>query len=132
MKPSPVHDYRVQADCFTFKSKPEATLSSPDWSHVNLLLGVYSSNLVIAQGMLESIPHVRQAMDYETIILDKQDNVGILTLNRPERLNAWTTQMNGEIIEAIGDCNEDPEIGAIVVTGAGRGFCAGADIQDNF
>ena len=55
-------------------------------------------------------------MDYETIILDKQDNVGILTLNRPERLNAWTTQMNGEIIEAIGDCNEDPEIGAILVT----------------
>lgn len=71
-------------------------------------------------------------MAFETIILEKQDTVGVLTLNRPERLNAWTTQMNGEIIEAISNCNDDPEIGAIVVTGAGRGFCAGADIKDNF
>ena len=63
-------------------------------------------------------------MGYETIILEKQDTVGTLTLNRPERLNAWTTAMNREIIDAISDCNDDPAIGAIIVTGAGRGFCA--------
>ncbi|MAV27330.1 MAG: enoyl-CoA hydratase [Gammaproteobacteria bacterium] len=71
-------------------------------------------------------------MGYESITLEKQVTVGILTLNRPERLNAWTTEMNREIIDAIGDCNDDPAIGAIIVTGAGRGFCAGADIKDNF
>ncbi len=132
MKPSPVHDYMGSSQLLHFQVEAGGNIVIFRLVTRQFTTGVYSSNLVIAQGMLESIPHVRQAMDYETIILDKQDNVGILTLNRPERLNAWTTQMNGEIIEAIGDCNEDPEIGAIVVTGAGRGFCAGADIQDNF
>jgi 2-(1,2-epoxy-1,2-dihydrophenyl)acetyl-CoA isomerase len=71
-------------------------------------------------------------MAYETILFEKQDRIAILTLNRPERLNAWTSQMSAEIIDAISDANHDANIGAIVVTGAGRGFCAGADIKDNF
>ncbi len=71
-------------------------------------------------------------MSYETVIFEKEDSIAILTLNRPERLNAWTTQMNEEIIAALTDANADNNIGAIVVTGAGRGFCAGADIKDNF
>lgn len=71
-------------------------------------------------------------MTYETITFAKEDSIAIITLNRPERLNAWTTQMNMDIVDAIRDANEDKDIGAIVVTGAGRGFCAGADIKDNF
>lgn len=55
-----------------------------------------------------------------------------LTLNRPDKLNAWTYTMNGELVDAIEEANADDSIGAIVVTGAGRGFCAGADISDTF
>ncbi|HJL60583.1 MAG TPA: enoyl-CoA hydratase-related protein [Pseudomonadales bacterium] len=71
-------------------------------------------------------------MSYETILFEKKDPVAIITLHRPERLNAWTTQMNEEIVDAVGQANNDDNVGAIVVTGAGRGFCSGADIQDNF
>ncbi|MCZ6887517.1 MAG: enoyl-CoA hydratase-related protein [Gammaproteobacteria bacterium] len=71
-------------------------------------------------------------MSYETILSDTDRGVAILTLNRPHRLNAWTHQMHAELFDAITLCNDDPDIGAIVVTGAGRGFCAGADIRDNF
>ena len=69
---------------------------------------------------------------YETILLDKADDIAVLTLNRPHRLNAWTGQMHADLHAAITDCNNDPDVGAMVVTGAGRGFCAGADIKDNF
>ena len=71
-------------------------------------------------------------MAYQTILLDKADDIAVITLNRPQRLNAWTAQMNAELHAAISACNNDAEVGAIVVTGAGRGFCAGADIRDNF
>ena len=69
---------------------------------------------------------------YEQILFDVQGRVAVLTLNRPNRLNAWTAVMNAELIHAIERCNADAGIGAIVVTGAGRGFCAGADIRDSF
>lgn len=66
---------------------------------------------------------------YEFIIFEKRDRVGLITLNRPDRLNAWTYAMNDEILEAIEACNKDAGVGAIVITGAGRGFCAGADVK---
>jgi enoyl-CoA hydratase/carnithine racemase len=66
---------------------------------------------------------------YEFILFEQRDRVGLITLNRPDRLNAWTYAMNDEILNAIETCNDDPGIGAIVVTGAGRGFCAGADVK---
>jgi len=68
----------------------------------------------------------------EQITFERRGNVGLVTLNRPDRLNAWTYQMNAELCDVIGQCNDDTSIGAMVVTGAGRGFCAGADIKDNF
>ena len=71
-------------------------------------------------------------MQFEQITFEKEDDIAVITLNRPERLNAWTQRMNGELVEAVTLCNDDPEVGAIVFTGAGRGFCAGADIRDNF
>ena len=71
-------------------------------------------------------------MRFETILLNKADDIAVITLNRPERLNAWTDRMSAELQAAINACNDDPDVGAMVVTGAGRGFCAGADIRDSF
>ncbi len=71
-------------------------------------------------------------MDYEQIRYDVQDDVALVTLNRPDRLNAWTPRMSEEQADALGRANADPSIGAIVMTGAGRGFCAGADMEDTF
>jgi enoyl-CoA hydratase/carnithine racemase len=71
-------------------------------------------------------------MDFEQILVDRRDEVLVLTLNRPEKLNAWTPKMSSELVTAITDANGDNEIGAIVVAGAGRGFCAGADISGQF
>ena len=67
-------------------------------------------------------------MAYEQILVEQRDAVLVVTLNRPERLNAWTPLMLAEMTAAISAANDDPTIGAIVVTGSGRGFCAGADI----
>jgi enoyl-CoA hydratase/carnithine racemase len=67
-------------------------------------------------------------MNFEQITTNLTDNVLTITLNRPERLNAWTAQMGSELIEAFDRADEDDEVRAIIVTGAGRGFCAGADL----
>ena len=66
---------------------------------------------------------------YQHILFEQRDRVGIITLNRPDRLNAWTYAMGDEVNAAIEACNQDSGVGAIIVTGAGRGFCAGADVQ---
>lgn len=66
---------------------------------------------------------------YEQILFDRQGRVSVITLNRPEKLNAWTWKMAEEIYDAVRRCNDDRGIGAIVITGAGRGFCSGADIR---
>jgi enoyl-CoA hydratase/carnithine racemase len=71
-------------------------------------------------------------MGYEQITTETRGDVLLLTLNRPEKLNAWTDQMRREMIEAIDAANNDPAIGAVIVTGAGRGFCSGADIEQTF
>src|SRR4051794_14940083 len=69
---------------------------------------------------------------YEQIMVEQADAVLRITLNRPEKMNAWTPHMMGELTRAITAANDDRSIGAIVVTGAGRGFCAGADIEAVF
>lgn len=69
-------------------------------------------------------------MAYEFITYETRGNIAIVAMNRPERLNAWTRAMGREKARAIEVANNDPAIGAIVLTGNGRGFCAGADIRD--
>ena len=69
-------------------------------------------------------------MEYSQILLEKKNHVTLITLNRPQRLNAWTYRMMAELVHAISQSNNDPDIGAIVLTGAGKGFCAGADMED--
>ncbi len=68
-------------------------------------------------------------MDFEQITTELADGVLTITLNRPERLNAWTATMGAEMIAALDAADADDEVRAIIVTGAGRGFCAGADLQ---
>jgi enoyl-CoA hydratase/carnithine racemase len=67
-------------------------------------------------------------MNFEQITTEVADRVLTITLNRPERLNAWTATMGRELIEAFDRADGDDEVGAIIVTGAGRGYCAGADL----
>ena len=67
-------------------------------------------------------------MKFECILYDVKDKVLTITLNRPERLNAYTGQMQSNLIEAFDKAGKDDDISAIIVTGAGRGFCAGADL----
>ncbi|MDA3038818.1 MAG: enoyl-CoA hydratase-related protein [Actinomycetota bacterium] len=69
---------------------------------------------------------------YTQILTEARDGVQLITYNRPDRLNAWTRQMGRELTSAIEAANNDRSIGAIVVTGAGRGFCAGADMAAEF
>jgi len=68
-------------------------------------------------------------MTYKTLIWDVTDRVLTLTLNRPDQLNAFTVEMAHELIDAFGRASEDDGVGAVVVTGAGRAFCAGMDLS---
>jgi enoyl-CoA hydratase/carnithine racemase len=67
---------------------------------------------------------------YQHILYEVDDPVATLTMSRPERLNAMTRRMEGEIKHAVARAEADPAVVAIVLTGAGRGFCAGADLKD--
>jgi len=68
-------------------------------------------------------------LDFEQILYAVDHRVATIALNRPDRLNAWTQKMQGELRSAFRLAEEDPEVRAIVVTGEGRGFCAGADMD---
>ena len=77
-------------------------------------------------------PIERTNRQFEQILVEQVDAVLRITLNRPERMNVWTPRMMTELTTAVTAANDDPAIGAIVFTGAGRGFCAGADIEAVF
>ena len=68
-------------------------------------------------------------MSYEQILYDVQDGIATVTLNRPDRLNAWTDVLEGEVRQAMADATADDAVKVIILTGAGRGFCAGADLS---
>ena len=67
-------------------------------------------------------------MDLNVTRYEVSDGVALITLDRPERLNAWTSRMEVEYRSCLGAADADPEVRVIVVTGSGRGFCAGADM----
>ncbi|MBK5291006.1 MAG: enoyl-CoA hydratase/isomerase family protein [Acidobacteriia bacterium] len=68
-------------------------------------------------------------MSYQEILYGVKDGVATITLNRPERLNAWTELMEQEFNQAVLTANADQQVRVILLTGAGRGFCAGADMS---
>jgi enoyl-CoA hydratase/carnithine racemase len=69
-------------------------------------------------------------MAYEEILYDVSFRIATVTLNRPAKLNAWTPQMEKEVRHALAEAEKDEAVRVIVITGAGRAFCAGADIQN--
>jgi len=66
----------------------------------------------------------------KTVLYEKMGKVAVITLNRPEKLNALNMQMHTDMREALKEAKEDPEVRSIVFTGAGRGFCSGSDISE--
>ena len=69
-------------------------------------------------------------MDYKTVLLEKKDGVAVLTLNRPDVLNSVNMEMRSEIAEILDELEADSAIRLLIVTGAGRAFCSGADINE--
>ncbi len=70
------------------------------------------------------------AQEFDTVRLQRADGVATLTLSRPERLNSFTLQMHGEVQAALAQVRQDTAVRCLVLTGAGRGFCAGQDLSD--
>ncbi len=68
-------------------------------------------------------------MEYKDIILKKEEGIATITLNRPEKLNAATERMLEELFDTIKEVGEDESTRVVVLTGAGRGFCAGIDLD---
>jgi enoyl-CoA hydratase/carnithine racemase len=71
-------------------------------------------------------------MDFREIIYSKENRVATITLNRPTKLNAYSEVMVHEILSALADARDDEEVRAVIITGAGRGFCSGGDISRDF
>jgi 2-(1,2-epoxy-1,2-dihydrophenyl)acetyl-CoA isomerase len=69
-------------------------------------------------------------MAYETILFETRSGAARLTLNRPDRLNSFTVKMHEEVADALSQVEADAEVRALLITGAGRGFCAGQDLAD--
>jgi len=69
-------------------------------------------------------------MKYNTILFDITDGIARLTLNRPDKLNSFTAEMHGEVRAALDQVKSEPSVRVLVLTGAGRGFCAGQDLSD--
>ena len=66
-------------------------------------------------------------MSYQHILLARSESIGVLTLNRPDKLNAFAGTMRHELADALEELENDPAVKVVVITGAGRGFCAGQD-----
>ena len=68
-------------------------------------------------------------MSFEAILFEKREHVAIITLNKPERLNAISAPLRTEVAQVVKEAHADDEVRALIVTGAGRGFCSGADLS---
>lgn len=69
-------------------------------------------------------------MSFETVIYEKRDDVAYVTLNRPEVLNVYSVQMRDDLFEVFTAVADDPDVRALIVSGAGRAYCAGADLSE--
>ena len=70
-----------------------------------------------------------KSMSFETLLLDIEDGIATITLNRPDKMNAFTTQMMLDMIAAFDETDSNDAVKAVIVTGSGRAFCAGADLS---
>jgi len=95
------------------------------------------SGLVVARRPTRNMKfaHIRSQswcskMPFTEVLYDVSEQIATVTLNRPDRLNAWTSTMGHEVLDAMQQAERDENVRVIVLTGAGRGFCAGADLDD--
>ncbi len=72
----------------------------------------------------------RAIVPYENLLFDKHDHVGLITLNRPDRMNAISRALHLETLAVLDEVRQDDDVRAVVITGAGRGFCSGADVSN--
>ena len=70
--------------------------------------------------------------EFEQIIYDKSGHIVTVTLNRPKKLNAYSETMVHEVLAALAGARDDDDVRAVIITGAGRGFCSGGDIGHDF
>src|SRR4051812_25766143 len=77
-----------------------------------------------------SIAYIRESMTYESILYESADGIARITLNRPDRLNSFTASMHAELRDALSKVASDGTARVLLLTGAGRGFCAGQDLSD--
>jgi 2-(1,2-epoxy-1,2-dihydrophenyl)acetyl-CoA isomerase len=77
-----------------------------------------------------SVVNEEPAREYETVLLYRTGAAAKIVLNRPERMNAWSTAMSRDLLEVLRDLAGDDEVRAVLLTGAGRAFCSGADLKD--
>src|ERR1044071_734634 len=82
-----------------------------------------------AFGLAQRNEKAKKPMAYRTLLTSLDDGVMTVTLNRPDKLNAFNTAMSRELIDFFQSVNAMDDVRAIVITGAGRAFCAGADIS---
>jgi len=69
-------------------------------------------------------------MEYTTLLFDVRDNIAYITLNRPEAANTINEQMGKDLMDAVLRCDEDPNVRAVMISGAGKIFCGGGDLRD--
>lgn len=69
-------------------------------------------------------------MDYEIVIVERKDRIGLITLNRPEQLNTFNSQLARELNGALRELDQDPQIRVVILKGTGRAFCAGIDVNE--
>ncbi len=73
---------------------------------------------------------MKAGVKYQTILIERKERVGIITLNRPEKRNALNAQLVAEMLGALHELDDDPEVGAIILKGSGDSFCSGHDFSE--
>jgi enoyl-CoA hydratase/carnithine racemase len=92
-------------------------------------LGAYRDESKWGMALVRADAREDAAVAYETILYEVADEIATVTLNRPTKLNAYTAKMGYEIVDAMRQADDDSGVRVIILTGAGRAFCAGADIS---
>src|SRR6266446_6591249 len=113
-------------------------VTTPTLPRVSTMMFWYAMSDPSAIGFYNPLESARADTDkkrktpvkFDTILLDIAEGVATVTLNRPERLNAFTGEMHGELREALARIKADAGVRALLITGAGRGFCAGQDLSE--
>lgn len=129
--------YQQRPVRYDYRLTPKGAALTPalralaDWGETSGTAGTPRSLNPKSHPTLEAlVPDAVAQAATDLVLCERQDGVLILTLNRPDRLNAWNDALEAVYFAQLDAAEDDPKVKAIVVTGAGRGFCAGADMED--